>query len=437
MLLLKHEVDIKLLDENQIVDFLILQRINNPNTKNEYKNIIMDFSFFIGKEWSEVTLKDYQKYLDYLSRKYSYKGYSSSLFKKREKILTRYLTYLKEKKTICLDAGFEQYLRLLSTTSKSSKSDQRNHTHSSRKNTLPEIIIDFQSYLRNKKYSNSLKYRTKLMKFNQFLIQNGLSIDVFYEEKKEVLLFEQIGKYEKMLSSRVSLEEIHLETATIYLRTVQLFVKFLISRSLISKRYSIPLGLRGRSKRRNDYVPKERMIELINAIYESSPHVTRDLSIFLIILDTGCRPIEVSNLTINDVDMVERTLSLHCSKTERRKVKISHEVMEVIEDYLVIRNEYLPHTKHLFVGSRGGPLSPSGINIVFYNANKHAFGESLYPALAFRHTTITNAIEEHNFQRVSESIGHKEWRSTNYYVHRSKKRLLKNTIDKSPLMNMR
>lgn len=435
-MLLKHEVDIQPLnrDENQIVDFLFLQRINNPNTKNEYKNILMDFSFFLGKEWYEVTLKDYQKYLDYLNRSYSYKGYSSSLLKKRERMITRYLAYLMEKKIICLDADFEQYLRLQSTTS---KSGQRDHTHASRKNTPPEIIIDFQLYLRNKKYSNSLKYRSKLIRFNQFLIQNGLSIDVFNEEKKEVLLFEQIGKYEKMLSSRVSLEEIQLGTATIYLRAVQLFVKFLISRSLVRKRYTIPLGLRGRGQRGNDYVPKERMIELINAIYESSPHVTRDLSVFLIILDTGCRPIEVSNLTINDVDMVERTLSLHCNKTERRKVKISHEVMEVIKDYLDIRNGYLPNTNQLFVGSRGGPLSPSGINIVFYNANKHAFGESLYPALAFRHTTITNAIEEHNFQRVSESIGHKEWRSTNYYVHRSKKRLLKNTIDKSPLMKMR
>ncbi|WP_416729342.1 tyrosine-type recombinase/integrase [Fictibacillus sp. JL2B1089] len=438
-MLLKQEVELKTLskDKAQIADFLFRQNIYYQNTKKKYEYTIMDFSFFLGKEWNEVTLQDYQKYIDYLGSLYAYKGYSSSLVNEKKGMIKRYLVYLVGKKIIYLDANFKQYLKIRDIKSNSTKKGQRSHTHASRKITPPEIIIEFQLFLKKEEYSDSSKNKTKLMNFHQFLMKNGVSINVFYEENKEELLWEQIGKYEKMLSSRISMEEIRLSTATCYLRAVQLFVKFLISRSLVSKRYTIPLGLRGRAQRRNDYVPKERMIELINAIYESSLHVTRDLSVFLIILDTGCRPIEVSNLTINDVDMVEKTLSLHCDKTERRKVKISHEVMEVIRDYLDCRNEYKPKTNHLFVGHRGGQLTPSGINIVFYNANKNAFGESLYPALAFRHTFITNALDEHNFQRVSKVIGHKDWKSTNYYVSRSKKRLLTNTLDKSPLMGMR
>ncbi|WP_139193876.1 hypothetical protein [Anaerobacillus alkalidiazotrophicus] len=61
------------------------------------------------------------------------------------------------------------------------------------------------------------------------------------------------------------------------------------------------------------------------------------------------------------------------------------------------------------------------------------FGSALYPAKAFRHTYITNALQEYSFERVSKAIGHKEWRSTYYYYDKSNKRLLENTLHYNPL----
>lgn len=297
---------------------------------------------------------------------------------------------------------------------------------------LPDIIKEFLVYLNNNDY-HAKEYKKRIVAFQRFVENEGGNMDIFHKQNTETALFVKIGKYENLLIKRISREEIRTSTVTGYLRTIQLFVKFLIKKNLINKTYTIPIHLRGRAKRANEYVPKDSIITLMNTIYENSNHVLRDLAIFLIIVDTGCRPIEVSNITMGDVDTIERTLVLQCSKTERRKIKISLEVMEVIKDYLGIRDEYCPKTEMLFTNCGGEPMTTSFINLIFYRSNLHAYGESRYPAKAFRHTYITNALQEYSFERVSKAIGHKDWRSTYYYYNRSNQRLLENTLDKSPL----
>ncbi|WML52194.1 site-specific integrase [Neobacillus sp. PS3-12] len=421
--------------ENSLVHEFILQfPVLSSNIKTYYVNILVDFFLFSGKEWTDLSVEQSQGYLEYLERVNTYKENSKSKLNKKVKIIFQFLSFLHKENVVDLEfvAPFKEYLDdQISSNSKSKPRMRKEET--SREINLSEIISEFLVFLENSRYSCVGLYKKRIVLFQQFIESNGENINVFLEENKEKLLYEQIGKYENMLSSRVSREEITLATATIYLRTVQLFVKYLSSKSLVSKKYTIPIHLRGRAKRANEYVPKERIIELMNAIYDYSNHVIRDLSIFLIIVDTGCRPKEVCNLTLQDVDKIERTLSFECRKTERRKVKISSEVMEVIKDYQKIRSKYDPKTEHLFINCSGDTITSSYINIIFYQANQKAFGESLYTAKAFRHTYITNALEEHSFERVSNAIGHKDWKSTYYYYNRSNKRLLANTLNKSPL----
>jgi integrase/recombinase XerC len=423
-------------DYNIIHGFLSQLKINSEKTKIFYENVLVDFYLFWGNQWNELSIGYCQGYVDYLMRVKVFKLFSQVSLNQKINILFQFVTFLHNMDIIsdeCL-TPFKEYQENQKTLSTEKSKLRKGKTTKEIK--LPEIMSEFLLYLKNNDYSQIKQYKKQLVPFERFLESNGVNSNVFLEGDKETILFEQIGKFEKQITSRVSSEEIILSTATIYLRAVQLFVKYLYSKKLVNKKYTIPLRLRGRAKRANEYVPEERIIELMNFIYESN-HVIRDLSIFLIIVDTGCRPIEVCNLTLMDIDQIERTLSFECGKTEKRKVKISKEVMDVLKDYLQIRSEYNPKTDNLFISCSGNALTPSGINTIFYTANLKAFGESLYPAKAFRHTYITNALEEHSFERVSQIIGHKDWKSTYYYYYRSKKRLLTNTLSKSPLEEMR
>jgi integrase/recombinase XerC len=432
--LANHFVEIKTNHEQNLINEFIGQLpLKSRETITKYENIIVDFYLFNGKGWREMVVQDFQGYLDYLIRVHNYRGISEAKLISKGKIISRFLNYLHNKKIIKWDSMFlpDEY----SIYQKNNKTTLTNYKPRKKKelNELPKIITEFVLFLKNNNYSGINKYKLNITYFQQFLETNGKDINMFLEENQEIMLYEQIRKYEKKVSSRVLQEEIQLSTATCYLRTVQLFVKFLLTKNLVQKKYVIPIELRDRSNRSNEYVPKERMIDLMNTISEYSNHDLRDLSIFLIILDTGCRPIEVCNLLVRDVDMVEKTLSFECRKSERRKIKISNEVMEVLQDFLDIREEYKPKVENLFVSHRGNSITSGCINAIFYNANIKAFSESLYPAKAFRHTYITNGLEENEFERVSKVVGHKDLRSTYYYLHRSKKRLLANTLDKSPI----
>jgi integrase/recombinase XerC len=432
-MILKQKVEItssKVADS--IVEFIDHLNIKRKKTRMNYESSLMDLYLYWGKDWNDWSLSESQGYLDYIIRVSRYKGFSDSNLNKKVRMMVRFFTYLNERNQIVADCLTPFHLYLSRLPKKKMKTRR-----TKKEETLPVIIQKFLLFLQEREYSTPSKYKKHLLPFQRFLESNGKNIDLFLGEDKESTLFEYIKKFESKISSRVSCEEITLATGTLYLRAVQLLVKFLVSENLISKKYTLPIHLRGRANRANEFVPKERMIDLMNAIYDNSNHVRRDLSIFLIILDTGCRPIEVSNLTINDVNLIERTLSFECRKTKKRRIKISLEVMEVIKDYLDIRDEYSPNTEYLFTTIFGNPISSSNINAIFHSANLKAFGESLYPAKAFRHTYITNALEEYSFKIVSRTIGHRDWKSTNYYYHRSKKRLLTNTLNKSPLMEMK
>ena len=72
---------------------------------------------------------------------------------------------------------------------------------------------------------------------------------------------------------------------------------------------------------------------------------------------------------------------------------------------------------------------------MIWKFNKKAFGKAKINAKALRHTYATNALENLNdFEEVSKSMGHLHWISTEYYVHKSIKRLLANSLPFNPLL---
>ncbi len=424
--LLKEKLHDKLIGE-----FILQTKLQNEKTKKFYVSILIDFYLFHGKEYPDLTIRECQGYIDYIKRIYQYGKLSEQVYIKKVNFVLRYLTFLHHK-------GLGDFTPLIkhkkrSYSAKSPSKRKMVHKEIQKvKQQLPKVIEDFIRFLQNKQY-RYIEEKKRILMFHRYLQSEGSDITNFNKEGQEKLLYKYIRGYENMLSERITNEEICTHTAKTYLRSVQLFVKFLNSQGLIHKLYKIPLHLRGRSRRANEYVPKECTIELINTIYDCSLHVERDLAVFLIIVDTGCRPIELTNTKLGDLNVTERTIYLECGKTDRRKVKLSAEVMDVIKDYLDVREEYEPKTEKLFCNCRGHAITPSYINVIFRNANIQAFGEAKYPAKAFRHTYLTNALQEYSFERVSKAIGHKDWKSTYYYYYRSNQRLLTNTMNRSPL----
>lgn len=144
----------------------------------------------------------------------------------------------------------------------------------------------------------------------------------------------------------------------------------------------------------------------------------RNLIMIYITLETGIRRSELAALRINDIDFVNRTVSVYRrhndkqdprihqpqAKTGERTLPLSPELIEQIDNYVIRSRSKVPGAKkHPFLlvshsGGKGGPLSVGTINHCFGQLSK-AFPElgRLHPH-KFRHHwnyDFSRKVDEH------------------------------------------
>jgi len=351
-------------DMSCIHDFLSARYKKDQKNYTYFLHIIEDFYLFNGKGILEITDQECNSYFDYLERVHIYRGYSDRSLQRKVTLLVEFIQFLNGKGVSHVDSNLYPEKKTFKVLPEKSNKVSVRQPKPKKERIFPAIIEDFLLYLENHNYRVA-ESQKRIVAFQKFLKEEGIDIRSFYERGRDQELFRMIERYESMLVDRVSIEEIQMSSVTLYLRTIQLFVKFLLSNKLVAMKYTIPLHLRGKGDRSNEFVPREDVISLANNICECSRHVERDLAIFLIIVDTGCRTIEVCNLTMQDIDTKQRTLSFECKKTNKRTIQISIEVMEVLKDYLDLRVEYSMETDHVFSDCSGQPATPRSIYFHF------------------------------------------------------------------------
>lgn len=290
----------------------------------------------------------------------------------------------------------------------------------------------FRDYIERLKKRNAScieEHYSTIAYFLRFLKSNGIT-------SFESLPREYIKNYEKHLEGRYLLKEIKKKTAYDKLLKLKHFINYLYSNNLISYKYDIPLKFKGNPiTRDNEYVSNEDRLRFIEGIVNNKlRHFQRDLATTLIFVDIGCRPIEVCNIRISDVNITESTLTLYCHKSGQRVLKVDKFVMKHISIYLEYRKKLPAETDHLFLLETGDPMNTKAIGGMINIYNKLTFGESRFSAKSLRHTFITNALNDRNdINQVSLSAGHKHLVSTLHYFYRSIETLLENTLPYNPV----
>ena len=189
----------------------------------------------------------------------------------------------------------------------------------------------------------------------------------------------------------------------------------------INFKYTIPKHLIQQSKRNNEYVTVQDILSVLEMISQNSRNPLRDLSIILIIMETGCRPLEVVNLELNDLILTERLITLHCKKSHQRTLKLSKELIDLIRAYILIRENYNPqkNNQSLFLNFDGSKISIKSIQGIFRGNNLKAFAAIRFSPKSLRRSFITNALNNKNdIQSVADVVGHKHLSSTLYYLYR-------------------
>ncbi|MCY9670886.1 site-specific integrase [Paenibacillus alginolyticus] len=292
-----------------------------------------------------------------------------------------------------------------------------------------QIFRNYMEKLEKRNASCINEHYNTIAYFLRFLRSSGIT-------SIESLPREYIKEYENHLESRFLLKEIKKKTAYDKLLKLKHFINYLYSISLVSYKYDIPLKFKGSQiTRDNEYVTNEDRLRFIEGIVNNKfRNFKRDLATTLIFVDIGCRPIEVCNIKISDVNTTESTLTLYCKKSGQRVLKVDKFVMKHISIYLEYRKKLPAETDHLFLLETGDPMNTKAIGSVINVYNKITFGESRFSAKSLRHTFITNALNDRNdINQVSLSAGHKHLVSTLHYFYRSIETLLENTLAYNPV----
>lgn len=150
----------------------------------------------------------------------------------------------------------------------------------------------------------------------------------------------------------------------------------------------------------------------------------RNLALLDVLISTGIRIEEASNISVNDIILTERTVLIHGKGRKQRLIYIScADSWNNFIKWIKIRKNYATNCDKVFVNRYGNQISIHGIEHI-YNAYKKASGinEKSTPHY-LRHTFATNLLANGaDLRSVQEILGHSSVATTEIYTEVTTKR---------------
>ena len=149
----------------------------------------------------------------------------------------------------------------------------------------------------------------------------------------------------------------------------------------------------------------------------------RDRTMLTVMVKTGVRQHELANITIRDYFKMRNEgsnrLVVLGKGNKERSIYFSEDTMELIDEYVIWRNEHAVNSDRLFLTFAGLPLNDSGMNRVIKNCAKRAglANADEYTCHSLRRAFAT--IKSNNgvpVAIISKALGHSNIATTTRYI---------------------
>lgn len=240
------------------------------------------------------------------------------------------------------------------------------------------------------------------------------------------------------LAIRQKRDHISKTTADNELRCLRSFYHYLVSEELITKDPTAKID-RIKCERRKKQAFTDIEVEKIRLAARGE----REKAIIEVLLSTGCRVSELTNIKTDDID--GNRVVVHGKGEKDRTVYLNAKAEVAIENYMSLRKDCNPY---LFAGgifeearkkgkrkamhewwkypenvSNDMPLNPSTVESIMRNVAKRAGVERANPH-KFRRTCATMALRRGMpIEQVSKMLGHEEISTTQIYLDLSESEL--------------
>ena len=180
---------------------------------------------------------------------------------------------------------------------------------------------------------------------------------------------------------------------------------------------------------------KKEIEQLIDVFDTSQAKGVRDLALVMLMLDTGIRATEVCTLTMDNLDMGERVITVRIKGGSWEPGAFFEYTTACLENWLVIRKQFAaPGVKTVFVSvggnTRGKPLTRDGLRATFRKLGLNAgLAETISPH-ALRRSFTTLALKAGAPSRTVQIGG--RWADINMVERYSRKLQVKAMHPYSP-----
>ena len=163
----------------------------------------------------------------------------------------------------------------------------------------------------------------------------------------------------------------------------------------------------------------EEIMAIVRTLDHNRRFEARNLTIFLILLDTGLRIGELVSLKMPDVHISQGYMKVMGKGRKERIVPIGNSAQKALQRYVLRHRTRPAHAgiENVFLSTRGTPLTRNSMKLVFARLGQRSGVKRLHAHLC-RHTFatrfLTNGGDVFTLQRI---LGHSTLEMVRHYVN--------------------
>lgn len=190
------------------------------------------------------------------------------------------------------------------------------------------------------------------------------------------------------------------------------YFSYLVDQQIISLSPAQTVKMPKKEKRQKSYLRADEYSKLLAAA-GGNP---RDFAILQVFLQTGIRVSELIAITLSDLDMESKTLTVHGKGKKERGIPLEKKGIQALRSWLMVRST--TSDTHLFLNYKGTGFSIRGVRKIVDKYIKIAGIQKNISCHGLRHTFGTNkaALGMNAFQ-LKELFGHANIQTSLEYVH--------------------
>ena len=287
-----------------------------------------------------------------------------------------------------------------------------------------DYLNSYESYLViDKKYSKNtiMSYMKDLKKYNNFLDKkNILNIN-----QKDIIDFITYEKKQKKSDRTINHDLIVIKN----------FYKYLEKENIIKINPATNIDLPKLKKT----IPRILSVEDVDKLLDiklDSKYDYRNKAILELLYSSGLRISELTNLKVQDLDLLENIVRVSGKGSKERIVPIGDYATKYLNIYInTYRKELIKKeaTDYLFLNSRGSSISRQALFKIIKNLIKEKGIKVDVSPHTLRHSFASHMLENGaDLRSIQELLGHSDISTTQIYTHISNKVIKDNYKESHP-----